>query len=133
MPDAYSWLMIRVATGVFFVPHGMQKLFGLWEGGLAIAAEEFSRVGLEPAMFWATYIGFLEFFGGSLLVIGLLTRPVAFLLSGEMAVAYFMAHAPRGFWPTLNDGQPAVLYCFFWLYLSAVGAGPWSLDAKRRK
>jgi putative oxidoreductase len=75
----------------------------------------------------------LEVFGGALLLLGLFTRPVSFLLAGEMAVAYFQFHAPRGFWPTLNDGVPAVLYCFLWLFFSAAGAGPWSLDARRGK
>jgi putative oxidoreductase len=75
--------------------------------------------------------GVLEAAGGFLLMIGLFTRPVAFVLSGEMAVAYFQFHFPQGFWPIVNQGQPAVLYCFLWLYLSAAGAGPWSLDALR--
>jgi putative oxidoreductase len=75
----------------------------------------------------------LEAVGGGLLLVGLFTRPVAFLLSGEMAVAYFQFHQPNGFWPIANGGQPAVLYCFIWLYLSAAGPGPWSLDALRRK
>jgi putative oxidoreductase len=73
----------------------------------------------------------LELFGGALLLVGLFTRPVAFVLSGEMAVAYFQFHFPRSFWPTVNEGIPAVLYCFVWLYFSAAGPGPWSLDAKR--
>jgi putative oxidoreductase len=77
--------------------------------------------------------GALEVFGGALLLVGLFTRPVAFLLSGEMAVAYFQFHFPGGFWPTMNGGVAAALYCFVWLYFSAAGAGPWSLDAKRRK
>lgn len=77
--------------------------------------------------------GVLEVFGGALLLLGLFTRPVAFLLSGEMAVAYFQFHFPGGFWPTLNGGVPAVLYCFVWLYFSAAGAGPWSLDALWRR
>jgi len=71
----------------------------------------------------------LEVVGGALLLLGLFTRPVAFILSGEMAFAYFMGHAPSGFWPVLNQGQPAIFYCFFFLYLSAAGPGPWSLDA----
>jgi len=71
-------------------------------------------------------------FGGGLILPGLFTRPVAFVLSGEMAVAYFQFHFPQSFWPTINGGIPAVLYCFFWLYFSAAGAGAWSLDAKRR-
>jgi putative oxidoreductase len=77
--------------------------------------------------------GILEFFGGLLLLVGLFTRPVAFILSGMMAVAYFMAHAPDGFWPLLNRGELAALYCFVFLYLSAAGGGPWSLDALRRR
>jgi putative oxidoreductase len=77
--------------------------------------------------------GILELFGGGLLLLGLFTRPVAFLLSGQMAVAYFQFHAPQSFWPVVNQGQPAVLYCFIWLYLSAAGPGPWSLDAVLKK
>jgi putative oxidoreductase len=77
--------------------------------------------------------GAMEIVGGTLLLLGLFTRPVAFILSGEMAVAYFQFHAPQSFWPVVNQGQPAVLYCFIWLYLSAAGGGPWSLDALRRK
>lgn len=77
--------------------------------------------------------GLLEVVGGGLMLVGLFTRPVAFVLSGMMAVAYFQFHAPGGFWPTVNGGVPAVLYCFVWLYFSAAGAGPWSLDAKRGK
>jgi len=74
----------------------------------------------------------LEAFDGGLLLVGLFTRPVAFLLAGEMAVAYFQFHAPQGFWPTMNGGVLAVL-CFIWLYFSAAGAGPWSLDSRRGK
>jgi putative oxidoreductase len=77
--------------------------------------------------------GVLELVGGALLLLGLFTRPAAFVLSGMMAVAYFQFHFPHSFWPTLNNGVPAVLYCFIWLYFSAAGAGPWSLDAKRGK
>jgi putative oxidoreductase len=76
--------------------------------------------------------GLLEVVGGGLMLVGLFTRPVAFILSGEMAVAYFQFHAPQGFWPMMNGGIPAVLFCFIWLYFSAAGAGPWSLDAARR-
>jgi putative oxidoreductase len=75
----------------------------------------------------------LEVFGGALLLLGLFTRPVAFLLAGEMAVAYFMAHAPRGFWPILNGGELPILYCFLFLFLAAYGGGPWSLDAARHR
>jgi putative oxidoreductase len=84
-----------------------------------------------PLLSQAWVGGILEVFGGALLLVGLFTRPVAFLLSGEMAVAYFQFHFPQGFWPTTNGGVPAALYCFVWLYFSAAGAGPWSLDAKR--
>jgi putative oxidoreductase len=77
--------------------------------------------------------GALELFGGALLLVGLFTRPVAFVLAGEMAIAYFQFHAPQGFWPTVNGGGPAILDCFVFLYLSAAGAGPWSLDARRGK
>lgn len=82
-----------------------------------------------PSQIWIG--GMLELVGGGLLLIGLFTRPVAFILSGEMAVAYFQFHFPQGFWPTLNGGVAAVLYCFVWLYYSAAGAGPWSVDAMR--
>jgi putative oxidoreductase len=75
--------------------------------------------------------GALEVFGGLLMLLGLFSRPVAFILSGEMAVAYFQFHQPQAFWPTVNGGVAAVLYCFLWLYFSAAGPGPWSLDARR--
>ena len=119
--------LLRVVTGLLFMQHGVQKLFGLllppdrpWNG----APEMFSQ-------YW--FAGVLEVFGGALIVLGLLTRPVAFLLSGEMAVAYFQAHFPRSFWPILNGGEPVVLFCFVYLYLFAVGAGPFSLDALLRR
>ncbi|HEV8628781.1 MAG TPA: DoxX family protein [Thermoanaerobaculia bacterium] len=90
--------------------------------------------GATAPMWSQTWIGgVLELFGGGLLLLGLFTRPVAFLLSGEMAVAYFQFHFPQSFWPTINNGIPAILYCFLWLYFSAAGAGPWSLDARRGK
>ena len=79
------------------------------------------------------FVGVLEIVGGFLVAAGFLTRPFAFLLSGEMAVAYFQFHYPQGFWPAVNQGQPAVLYCFIWLYLSSAGPGPWSLDALMRR
>ncbi|MGH6874595.1 MAG: DoxX family protein, partial [Aestuariivirgaceae bacterium] len=75
--------------------------------------------------------GLLELVGGILITIGLFTRPTAFILSGMMAVAYFMAHAPRGFYPINNGGELAILFCFIFLYIAAAGAGPWSVDAKR--
>jgi putative oxidoreductase len=108
--------LLRIMTGFLFMPHGAQKLFGVLEGD---AAELVSRRGLA---------GVLEFFGGFAILAGLFTRPVAFVLAGLMASAYFIAHAPRGFWPILNGGELAALYCFVFLFLAARGGGTWSLD-----
>ena len=102
--------------------HGTQKLFGF--------PAPFPMLHLPP-LFLAGCI--IETFGGPLLLIGLFTRPVALILSGEMAVAYFKFHAPQGFWPLLNDGEGAVLYCFIFLYLASTGEGPWSFDRLLRK
>jgi putative oxidoreductase len=103
--------------------HGVQKLFGL------LLSSDRPWSGPPPAFSQFWFAGVLEVFGGALIVLGLFTRPVAFLLSGEMAVAYFQAHLPRSFWPILNGGEPVVLFCFIYLYLFAVGGGPYSLDA----
>lgn len=108
---------LRIVAGLLFWQHGAQKLFG-WLGGDAV--ELMSMAGLA---------GTLEFFGGILILVGLFTRPVAFVLSGEMAVAYFMVHFPRGFWPIQNGGELAALYAFGFLLLAAVGPGAFSLDA----
>src|SRR5437763_273792 len=97
----------------------------------AFAAAIMPGGGTAPIMSLPGIAGTLETFGGLFLLVGLFTRPVAFILAGEMAFAYFLGHAPHGFWPVLNQGHPAVLFCFTWLYLSAAGPGPWSLDAKR--
>jgi putative oxidoreductase len=105
----------------------VQKLFGL----LVDPSKPWNGPPPEFSQFW--FAGVLETFGGLLIVIGLFTRPVAFILSGEMAVAYFQAHAPRAFWPVLNGGESAVLFCFIFLYLFAVGAGPVSVDALLRR
>src|SRR4051794_41770550 len=94
--DAYSWPLVRAATGLFFVPHGLQKLFGMWGGDIARTAEGMARQGLEPAMFWAYYIAVLEVFGGVLLAIGFLTRPIAALFVGFMAGAAVFLHIPPG-------------------------------------
>ena len=117
--------VLRIVAGFLFMLAGTTKLFG-WPatGGEGHSVELFSQMGLA---------GVLEAVGGFLLMIGLFTRPVAFIVSGEMAVAYFQAHFPRSFFPTLNGGVAAVLYCFIWLYFSAAGAGPWSVDAKMRR
>jgi putative oxidoreductase len=111
--------ILRIITALLFMQHGLQKLFGIPSLPPTGTVPIFSLMGLA---------GVLELFGGLLILVGLFTRPVAFILSGQMAVAYFMAHAPHGFWPILNKGELAVLYCFVFLYLWAAGAGPWSLD-----
>jgi putative oxidoreductase len=116
--------ILRIVAAFLFIAHGTQKLFG-WP-----ADEPQQRVELLSLFGLA---GVLETFGGLLLLLGLFTRPVALLLAGEMAVAYFMAHAPRGFWPLLNRGEVPVLFCFLFLYLAAAGGGPWSLDAARTR
>jgi putative oxidoreductase len=118
MPSVLS--VLRLVTGFLFIVHGTQKLFGVPAPMPGGPADLHSLMGAA---------GLLETIGGTLMLLGLLTRPVAFVLAGEMAVAYFMQHAPRGFWPLLNGGEPAVLYCFLFLFFSAAGAGPFSLDA----
>ena len=116
---------LRIVSAFMFVSVGSVKLFGYpmpMPGGMQLHL--LSQVGIG---------GILEVFGGALMLLGLFTRPVAFLLAGEMAVAYFQFHAPNSFWPVVNQGQPAVLYCWIWLYYSAAGPGAWSLDALRRR
>ncbi|MDM7915274.1 MAG: DoxX family protein [Candidatus Eisenbacteria bacterium] len=116
--------LLRIVAAFMFVTAGTMKLFAF-------------PIGMPPDNATARLLtqtgagGILEFAGGLLLLFGLFTRPVAFVLAGEMAVAYFQFHAPVSFWPIINNGQPAILYCFVWLYLSAAGPGPWSLDALR--
>jgi putative oxidoreductase len=116
--------VLRIVAAFLFIAHGTQKLFGWPVDEPGPTAPLLSLMGLA---------GVLETFGGLLLLVGLFTRPIAFLLAGEMAVAYFMAHAPRGFWPVLNRGEAAVLFCFLFLYLAAAGPGPWSLDESRSR
>ncbi len=113
--------ILRIVTALIFMEHGTQKLLGFPPGDRP-QPELFSLIGLA---------GVLELFGGILLVLGLFTRPVAFILSGEMAVAYWMAHAPQSFFPIVNGGDSAILYCFVFLYLAAAGGGAWSLDNTR--
>jgi putative oxidoreductase len=113
--------VLRIMTGLLFLEHGMQKLLGFPPSpnpGPAL----FSLFGLQ---------GIIELVGGVLMVIGLFTRPVAFILAGDMAVAYFYAHSPRGFFPLLNGGQLAILFCFVFLYLFVAGGGAWSVDQQR--
>lgn len=115
--------ILRIITGLLFIAHGSSKLFGFPPFPMG-EVQLFSLMGLA---------GILEFVGGILILIGLFTRPVAFILSGEMAIAYFMVHAPTGFYPSNNGGEAAILFCFVFLYLSATGAGPWSVDERRRQ
>jgi putative oxidoreductase len=118
--------MLRIVAAALFILPGTTKLFA-FPTGVPPAG------GTVPLVSQAGFGGVLEVLGGVLLLLGLFTRPVAFLLAGEMAVAYFQFHAPKSFWPLVNGGMPAVLFCFIWLYFSAIGAGPWSLDARRRR
>ena len=118
--------LLRIVVAFLFMQVGTGKLF-------AFPASIMPGGGTAPLASLAGVASVLEVFGGLLILVGLFTRPVAFILSGEMAFAYFIGHAPQGFWPVLNQGAPAVFYCFFFLYLSAAGAGPWSLDALRRR
>jgi putative oxidoreductase len=110
--------ILRIVAALIFMEHGTSKLLG------------FPPSAHSPEMWTLSWIaGLLELVGGALLVVGLFTRPVAFVLSGEMAAAYWMAHAPQGFFPVANGGDAAILYCFVFLYLVFAGPGPWSLDA----
>jgi putative oxidoreductase len=114
--------VLRIVVGFTFSLHGMQKVLGFF-GGMG------GKGGTAPfgSLFWLA--GGLELIGGLLLILGLFTSPVAFVLCGEMAVAYFKAHFPHGFFPLVNHGELAVLYCFIFLYLCTAGAGPLSLDS----
>jgi len=114
----YVLSIARIVVGLIFLEHGFSKLFG------------FPQPGHLPdflTLIW--FAGALEFLGGILLTLGVFTRPVAFIVSGEMAFAYFLSHAPRGFFPILNGGDAAILYCFFFFYLAFAGGGPLSGDA----
>ena len=115
--------LLRIVAAFTFMQFGMAKLFA-FPGAIMPGG------GTVPVASLLGLAGSLEAFGGALLLLGLFTRPVAFLLAGEMEVAYFIGHGSHGFWTVLNQGTPAVIYCFVWLYLSAAGGGPWSLDAR---
>lgn len=117
----YLYALLRIAAGFLFFQHGLPKLFGGF--GRSAPAELFSQMGLA---------GLIEVIGGALISIGLFTSPVAFIASGEVAWAYFQAHAPRGFWPITNGGELAALYCFVFLYFAAMGSGKFSIDAVRK-
>jgi putative oxidoreductase len=115
--------VLRIVAAFLFIEHGTQKWL------------DFPAPRPSPIVLWSLggVAGLMELVGGLFLLAGLFTRPVAFLLSGLMAFAYFIAHAPRGFWPILNGGELAALYCFVFLYLAAAGGGPWSLDRWMRR
>ena len=115
------YTLLRVVAGLLFACHGAQKLFGAL-GGTAMTS--------NPMMLVA---GIIEFGGGLLIALGFLTSWAAFLASGQMAAAYFMVHAKGGFWPIINKGELAVVYCFLFLYIAARGSGPYSVDAAMRK
>jgi putative oxidoreductase len=112
-----SYAILRIAAGLLFAFHGAQKLFGMFDGTARPLA---SIMGLA---------GIIEFAGGILIMIGLVAGLVAFAASGQMAFAYFLAHAPRGGWPIQNEGELAALFCFVFLFIAARGAGIWSVDA----
>ena len=122
----YLRSILRIVAAFLYTQVGTAKLF-------AFPAAIMPGGGTAPVASLPGVAAVLEAFGGALLLVGLFTRPVAFLLAGEMAVAYFIGHFSHGFWPVVNQGAPAVFYCFLFLYLSAAGAGPWSLDAMRGK
>ena len=118
--------VLRIVTGFLFVQHGSAKLLGVPHVEMFDQLQVMSLIG---------FAGILELVGGTLLILGLWTRPVAFVLAGEMAAAYFMGHAPQGhfFSPLINQGESAVLFCFIFLFLSAAGAGAWSIDNRARQ
>ena len=122
--------VLRIVTGLLFLTAGTTKMFGYPPPPGGVTMPPFvllSQMGIG---------GLLELVGGLCILLGLFTRPVAFIVSGEMAVAYFQFHFPTAFWPTTNNGLPAVLYCFLFLYFSVVGAGAWSVDnvlARRKR
>jgi putative oxidoreductase len=115
------YAVMRLLVGILFACHGVQKLFGMLGGESQVS---------NPMLLVA---GIIEFVGGGLVAIGLWAGYAAFIASGQMAVAYFIAHAPRGFWPILNKGEPAVLYCFVFLYIASRGSGALSVEAATKK
>jgi putative oxidoreductase len=118
--------VLRIITAFLFMQVGTAKLF-------AFPAAVMPGGGTAPMGSLAWVAGVLETFGGALVLVGLWTRPVAFILSGEMAFAYFIGHAPQHLWPVINQGSGPILFCFVYLYMSAAGPGPWSVDAALRR
>ena len=123
---AVTFFLLRVVSGLLFVQYGGMGMFG-WFGGVPPSG------GPAPLMSQAWIGAVLQFFGGLLVAIGLFTRPAAFVISGEMAVAYFQFHQPKALFPIQNDGGPAITFCFIFLFFAAQGAGEWSLDALRAR
>jgi putative oxidoreductase len=121
-PRALS--VLRIVTGLMIIEHGMGKLIGYPVIPMYANVKPLSLIGAA---------GFIELIGGALLILGLLTRPAAFILSGEMAFAYFITHAPKSFYPLLSGGTLAIMYCFACLYLASAGGGPWSVDATMKR
>jgi putative oxidoreductase len=135
MKVAHKWIslapyllsILRIVAGLLFIQYGTTKLFA-WPAAVVPGG------GTVPLMSLGGAASAIELVGGLLMLIGLFTRPTAFILSGEMAFAYFIGHAAHMWWaPVVNMGAVAVLFCFLWLYISAAGPGPWSLDAMKRK
>lgn len=119
--EPQSYALLRIVTGFLFLWHGSQKLFG------------FPAPAMEGAPAWIQYgAGSIELVGGALVMIGLLTRPAAFICSGTMAVAYWLAHGMQSLFPLNNDGELAALYCFVFLFIACRGPGDWSVDGARR-
>jgi putative oxidoreductase len=116
--SVHFYALMRIVFGFLFIFHGLQKIFGLFGGR---TAELLSLRGLAGA---------IEIVGGALIMVGLYTRPAAFIASGQMAAAYFMSHQPAGFWPIQNRGELAALYCFAFLYIASRGKGAWGLDRR---
>ena len=113
--------ILRIVVALLFFEHGSSRMLG------------FPSAAVEPLFTLHWFAGAIEFTGGALLALGLFSRTAAFVMSGEMAFAYFLSHAPAGFFPILNRGDGAILYCFVFLYIAFAGAGPWSLDAVRSR
>jgi putative oxidoreductase len=119
--EGYAYALMRFIVGFLFIFHGLQKILGMYGGQVV------------PMMSRAWFAGMIELVGGVLVMVGLFTTPVAFICSGEMAAAYFLAHYPKAFWPIENGGELAALYCFVFLYLASRGGGPLSVDRLVRR
>jgi putative oxidoreductase len=122
--QSYLLGLLRIVSGVLFLAHGLVKLFGFPPG---------AQPGTQPLASLLGVGGVIELVAGTLIALGLFTRPAAFIAAGEMAVAYWMFHAPQSFYPVVNQGDAAILYCFLFLYLAAAGPGAFSLDGARRR